>query len=304
MVLPMKPCGRLAASAVQASRVGRCSSSHRPWRVPPNSYPSSYPQAAPQQPSYGGSSYGGAANNGPISLNAPGVPPDNEDEIELPPEGSPQTMRAPQQEQPRAPHGRYSSGVQQSQPPQDYAPQRLGPGQGNVTGSVGPVVVKPTATLACPIVSGHSTSWLAGVRAAGGDALVRHPRRRDQAEISAYSCRGMNGNSRAYLRTMRSATRFDISRLRARRWSQCLGEGRLEGHAGRAGLPARHPGRRVPGLQHRAGAGLQRLSLRSHSRGSDASAQAPGDLPAGGRVGRGDCRARAKSQSLCRAQQQ
>ncbi len=45
---------------------------------------------------------GGAANNGPISLNAPGVPADNEDEIELPPEGSPKLMRAPQQAAARA----------------------------------------------------------------------------------------------------------------------------------------------------------------------------------------------------------
>lgn len=171
---------------------------------PANSYPSSYPQAASQQPSYGG-----AANNGPISLNAPGVPPDSEDEIELPPEGSPQTMRPPQQEQPRAPYGRYSSGVPQSQPPQDYAPQRLGPGAGNVTGSVGPVVVKPTATLACPIVSALD-KWLAesvqpaamrwfGVRVA------------EIKQISAYSCRGMNGNSRAHISEHAFGNALDIS---------------------------------------------------------------------------------------------
>ncbi|MGM4919111.1 extensin-like domain-containing protein [Tardiphaga sp. 813_E8_N1_3] len=170
---------------------------------PASSYPNSYPQTAPQQPSYGG-----VANNGPISLNAPGVPPDNEDEIELPPEGSPQAMPAPQP-QPRAPYGRYSSGVQQSQPPQDYAPQRLGPGQGNVTGSVGPVVVKPTATLACPIVSALD-KWLAesvqpsamrwfGVRVA------------EIKQISAYSCRGMNGNSRAHISEHAFGNALDIS---------------------------------------------------------------------------------------------
>jgi hypothetical protein len=176
---------------------------------PANSYPSSYPQAAPQQPSYGGSSYGGAANNGPISLNAPGVPPDNEDEIELPPEGSPQTMRAPQQEQPRAPYGRYSSGVQQSQPPQDYAPQRLGPGQGNVTGSVGPVVVKPTATLACPIVSALD-KWLAE---SVQPAAMRWfgTRVAEIKQISAYSCRGMNGNSRAHISEHAFGNALDIS---------------------------------------------------------------------------------------------
>src|SRR6202047_2893393 len=48
--------------------------------LPPQA--SSYPETAVNQPGYG------AAGNGPISLTAPGVAPD-EDDIELPPEGSP-----------------------------------------------------------------------------------------------------------------------------------------------------------------------------------------------------------------------
>jgi hypothetical protein len=177
---------------------------------PASNYPSSYPQAAPQQPSYGGSSYGNAPGNGPISLNAPGVPPDNEDEIELPPEGSPQTMRAPQQQpQQRAPYGRYSSGVPQNQQPQDYAPQRLGPGQGNVTGSVGPVTVKPTATLACPIVSALD-KWLA--ESVQPSAMRWFGTRvAEIKQISAYSCRGMNGNSRAHISEHAFGNALDIS---------------------------------------------------------------------------------------------
>src|ERR1700719_386759 len=50
---------------------------------PPNSYPGgSYPETAVRQPGYG------AASNGPVSLTAPGVAPD-EDDIDLPAEGTP-----------------------------------------------------------------------------------------------------------------------------------------------------------------------------------------------------------------------
>lgn len=55
--------------------------------APVSSYPaSSYPESAVRQPSYG--------SNGPISLTAPGVAPD-EGEIELPPDGSPSADMAP-----------------------------------------------------------------------------------------------------------------------------------------------------------------------------------------------------------------
>src|SRR5438309_3613802 len=54
------------------------------WPVlqPPPPQAPSYPDSAMRQPSYG------APSNGPISLTPPGVAPD-EDEIDLPPEGTP-----------------------------------------------------------------------------------------------------------------------------------------------------------------------------------------------------------------------
>jgi hypothetical protein len=163
---------------------------------------SNYPNSNPQPPSYGAQPGGG-----PISLNAPGVPPDSEDEIALSPEGAPQSM--PAQAQPRAPYGRYSSGVVQSAPPQDYAQPRLGPGQGNATSSVGPVTLKPTATLACPIVSALD-KWLAeSVQPAAmrwfGSRVV------GITQISAYSCRGMNGNSRAHISEHAFGNALDIA---------------------------------------------------------------------------------------------
>ena len=178
-------------------------------------YPNSYPQSAPpqQQPSYGGgynAGYANApANNGPISLNAPGVH-EAEDDINLPPDGT-YEQAAPRSVPPqtRAPYGRYSSGPALTQPQQDYAQPRLGPAQGMVTGSVGPVEVKPTATLACPIVS-QLDKWLAEVVQ---PAAMRWFGQRVVSirQISAYSCRGMNGNSRAHISEHAFGNALDIA---------------------------------------------------------------------------------------------
>lgn len=177
-------------------------------------YPSTYPQSAPpqQQPSYGGN-YNAGYNNaptssGPISLNAPGVA-DAEDDINLPAEGAPeQGMPQNAQPQSRPSYGRYGSGAAQSQS-QDYAQPRLGPGAGNVTGSVGPVEVKPTATLACPIVSQLDKWFTEVVQPAAmrwfGQRVV------SIRQISAYSCRGMNGNSRAHISEHAFGNALDIA---------------------------------------------------------------------------------------------
>jgi hypothetical protein len=175
----------------------------QPMPARPAAYPNFYPQAAAQPPSYAGARYGAASTNGPMSLNAPGVS-EAEDEPEMPPE--PASRAAPQ---PRQPYGRYSSGVAQSPPPQDYEPQRLGPGPGNVTGSVGPVAVKPVATLACPIVSALD-KWLidavqpAAIRWFGARVV-------EIKQISAYSCRGMNGNSRAHVSEHAFGNALDVA---------------------------------------------------------------------------------------------
>jgi hypothetical protein len=86
---------------------------------------------------------------------------------------------------------------------------RLGPGQGNVTGALGPVAVKPEATLACPIVSALDR-WLAdSVQPAAmrwfGARVV------EIKQISAYSCRGMNGNSRAHISEHAFGNALDIA---------------------------------------------------------------------------------------------
>jgi hypothetical protein len=177
-----------------------------------SSQASTYPDTAMGRPGYG------AGSGGPVSLTPPGIAPE-EDDIELPPEGMPGTSEprypapgaGPQAYPPReraAPPAfdrRYSAPV----PGQERPLPRLGPAEGNVTGALGPVAVKPEATLACPIVS-VLNRWLAdSVQPAAmrwfGARVV------EIKQISAYSCRGMNGNSRAHISEHAFGNALDIA---------------------------------------------------------------------------------------------
>jgi hypothetical protein len=152
---------------------------------PQNSYPPSqtYPENAVRQPGYS------SAPGAPISLTASGVPRD-EDEIDLPPEGTLGAARAP-----------YSD--------RSDAPPRLGPPAGNAMGGIGSVAVKPAAILACPIVS-VLDRWLSdSVQPAAqrwfGSRVV------EIKQISAYSCRGMNGNPNAHISEHAFGNALDIA---------------------------------------------------------------------------------------------
>jgi extensin-like protein len=86
---------------------------------------------------------------------------------------------------------------------------RLGPPQGNSVAAFGPVAVRPAATLACPIVS-VLDRWLAdSVQPAAmrwfGARVV------EIKQISAYSCRGMNGNSYAHISEHAFGNALDIA---------------------------------------------------------------------------------------------
>jgi hypothetical protein len=178
--------------------------------LPPRA--STYSETAAQQPDYGS-----AASDGPISLTAPGVARD-EDDIELPPEGRPGTSEPRYQQDARPPAYPPRDGASSAYPdrpnsaygsPQDRPLPRLGPADGNVTGAVGPVAVKPEATLACPIVS-VLDRWLANsVQPAAmrwfGARVV------EIKQISAYSCRGMNGNSHAHISEHAFGNALDIA---------------------------------------------------------------------------------------------
>jgi hypothetical protein len=177
----------------------------------PMAQPPRYPDPVVQPSGYG------APSNGPISLAAPGVAPE-EDEIDLPPEGVPGVSQPP----PNQPY-RGSYPPTSAYPARDRAPgayqanslprpeplPRLGPAQGNSVGSFGAVAVRPAATLACPIVS-VLDRWLAdSVQPAAqrwfGAPVV------EIRQISAYSCRGMNGNSYAHISEHAFGNALDIA---------------------------------------------------------------------------------------------
>jgi hypothetical protein len=195
---------------------------------PPPSPPSSsyypnqpYPNQPYRAPGYGGSNYGspdyGAPSNGPVSLRAPGVAPPEEDDIALPSEGArgwqagPSSPYAPQAPYSRdryaPPPGRVEAPA--SVPAPNYQPPRLGPGPIQPFAASGPVAVKPAATLACPIVS-VLDHWLTEtVQPAAqrwfGQRVV------EIKQISAYSCRGMNGNPSAHISEHAFGNALDIA---------------------------------------------------------------------------------------------
>jgi hypothetical protein len=166
-------------------------------------------------------SYSAAPPNGPISLSAPGVAPE-EDDIDLPPEGTPglsqpsasnrypgpypATPAYPPRDRAAAPYPERPAAAPY---PQAEPLPRLGPAQGNSVTAFGPVAVKPAATLACPIVS-VLDRWLAdSVQPAAqrwfGSRVV------EIKQISAYSCRGMNGNSHAHISEHAFGNALDIA---------------------------------------------------------------------------------------------
>jgi hypothetical protein len=185
---------------------------------PPSPY---YPDQPYRAPNYGGSNYGapdyGAPSNGPVSLRAPGVAPDDES-IGLPSEGSPRGWQtgpsSPYAPPPAYSRDRYAPPPERVEAPSSvpsapYQPQRLGPGPLNPSGASGPVAVKPAATLACPLVS-VLDRWLAdSVQPAAmrwfGQRVV------EIKQISAYSCRGMNGNPNAHISEHAFGNALDIA---------------------------------------------------------------------------------------------
>ncbi len=182
-----------------------------PASQPPASGPVySYPDNTMRQSGYAA----GSGSRGPVALNAPGVAP-NDQGIDLPSEGDPGLYEAPRRgsnfnAQPYPQNERYSERPNFAPgSPQANSVPRLGPARGNSVAAFGPVEVKPAATLACPIVS-VLDRWLAdSVQPAAmrwfGARVV------EIKQISAYSCRGMNGNSRAHISEHAFGNALDIA---------------------------------------------------------------------------------------------
>ena len=182
------------------------------YRSSPPPYPDNTVRPAPYD--YNAPNYN-APSNGPISLTPPGVAP-QEDEIALPSDGEPgrAATRQPYPQQPAYPAQqpayppRQGYAAPYSPVPQQNLP-RLGPSDPGAMAGSGPVAVKPTATLACPIVS-VLDHWLAdSVQPAAmrwfGARVV------EIKQISAYSCRGMNGNPRAHISEHAFGNALDIA---------------------------------------------------------------------------------------------
>jgi hypothetical protein len=174
-----------------------------------------YPETAVRQPGYG------TAPNAPISLAPPGVAPE-EDDINLPAEGAP-AMRdsvvrspypapnSPQQGQdyPSSNDPPRSSSPYSARPDAAQPPPALGPARGNPVAAVGPVTIKPTATLACPIVS-VLDRWLSDSVQPAAQRWFSS-RVVEIKQISAYSCRGMNGNASAHISEHAFGNALDIA---------------------------------------------------------------------------------------------
>ena len=185
------------------------------YRPPPNYQPGSsptyqpaanYPSPPASQPSYG------ASPGAPISLAAPGVAQPVQDEIDLPPDARPgePAGRTTYMSAPSYPSREPYAAPYSARPSASPAPlPPLGPARGNPIAAVGPVAVKPAATLACPIVSALDR-WLAdSVQPAAqrwfGARVV------EIKQISAYSCRGMNGTPGAHISEHAFGNALDIA---------------------------------------------------------------------------------------------
>ena len=169
------------------------------------SYPYPTAQSYPPPRSYPPAVAG--APGAPLSLNPPGVPPAEEggdDDIGVPGEPPHPYYGGPQAPYNAAP---YSPAPQNSTP--HYSPPPLGPPRAPAVAAAGPVEVSPPATLACPIISALD-QWIA---ASVQPAALRwfHQPVVGIKQISAYSCRGMNGDPNAHISEHAFGNALDIA---------------------------------------------------------------------------------------------
>jgi Extensin-like protein C-terminus len=178
-----------------------------PQTTTPSSYPGaqSYPapQSYPAAQPYGSPRTASAAQIGqPLSLNPPGLPPPDDDEDLGIPGGPPHPYYG-------APSTPAPAPSYPNEPPRSAAsplPPLGPPGAPMVTGSV---AVQPAATLACPIVSALD-QWISGAVQPAAQRWFRQPVV-EIKQISAYSCRGMNGNPNAHISEHAFGNALDVA---------------------------------------------------------------------------------------------
>jgi len=190
----------------------------RPASPYPPQYPQQYPtqrQYQPPQQAYPQQGYPQTAPGAPASLRAPGIPePETDDGYEdEEAQGQPPGQQAyppayPQQRQQG--HGappRSVPGQIHSQPYPPAEPVPLGRQQAPV--AIGAVAVQPAATLACPIVSALD-KWFADAVQPAAVKWFGSPVA-EIRQISAYSCRGMNGQRGARISEHAFGNALDIA---------------------------------------------------------------------------------------------
>ena len=174
---------------------------------PPQQYP------APQQ--YQQQAYPQGAQNGPMSLRPPGVAPaDADDDAEYEPESSTPGAQQPgygaQPQYRAAPDNRPAMTQPYPARPDPAQPAEQVPlGTPHTPVTTGATAIHPTATLACPIVSALDTWFATGVQPAAmrwfGQPVA------EIRQISAYSCRGMNGQRGAPISEHAFGNALDIA---------------------------------------------------------------------------------------------
>jgi hypothetical protein len=178
------PPGQLGPMQATASTPGRPMSLYPPGVPEPGEDDAAF-EPAPPQP------YGGVP--GPRL----GAPPAA---TYTPPSNYPPRNYPPPTYTPRAP----------MPPPRAEEPVPMGwPRDPAVTAAVGPVEVKPAATLACPIVSALD-QWITTAVQPAAQRWFRVPVV-EIKQISAYSCRGMNGNPYAHISEHAFGNALDIA---------------------------------------------------------------------------------------------
>ena len=174
---------------------------------PPAPYPSAQqgPPPAPSQPSAPYSRAPGP--NGPISLAPPGYEPPNTDapgdyQAPLPNYGAPNTVPA----RPPSPRPTHSRPFPPSYPGSGQIVP-MSPSQNAAVATT--ASVSPPATLACPLVS-VLDRWISEAVQPAAQKWFGQPVTGIR-QISAYSCRGMNGNPNAHISEHAFGNALDIA---------------------------------------------------------------------------------------------
>jgi hypothetical protein len=178
-----------------------------PYEQPP--YAPQPPVSQPAPPQYGQTQYG-VQPDAPLSLIPPGLPEPDEDAVELPGGPPPPSYNAPLPPPGVSSVPTYPPAYSPRPGPAPYGadPVPLGPAPME-TAAAGPVEVKPAATLACPIVSALDQWISAAVQPAALHWFAQPVV--EIKQISAYSCRGMNGNPHAHISEHAFGNALDIA---------------------------------------------------------------------------------------------